>query len=151
MGRSSVFRKGSQWGDIKHNEPLQCGWAPKEGRITNQCTGIFRYVTRKIQWLQPLCWCKVIFRKLEYLRVVWLNDVRRLVLDFPEVTEKPHHRISSFRVRDKIFCYHSRWSTPSHNAYYRIYGYSDWYDAGGLWKAIMGQAFRRGSSQFESS
>ena len=35
--------------------------------------------------------------------MVWLNDVRRLVLDFPEVTEKPHHRISSFRVRDKIF------------------------------------------------
>jgi len=25
MGRSSVFRKGSKWGDIKHNEPLQCG------------------------------------------------------------------------------------------------------------------------------
>lgn len=35
--------------------------------------------------------------------MVCLDDVRDLVLDFPEVAEMPHHEISSFRFRNKIF------------------------------------------------
>jgi hypothetical protein len=32
-----------------------------------------------------------------------LSDVRRFALALPEVTEEPHHELSSFRVRGKIF------------------------------------------------
>jgi hypothetical protein len=32
------------------------------------------------------------------------EDVRRLALAFPEVVERDHHGIPSFRVRGKIFC-----------------------------------------------
>lgn len=32
-----------------------------------------------------------------------LSEVRRCALALPEVTEEPHHRASSFRVRGKIF------------------------------------------------
>jgi hypothetical protein len=34
---------------------------------------------------------------------VKLAHLRRLALSLPEVTEEPHHHMSSFRVRGKIF------------------------------------------------
>jgi hypothetical protein len=34
---------------------------------------------------------------------VKLNDVRRLAMSLPEVTEEPHFEYTSFRVRGKIF------------------------------------------------
>ena len=34
---------------------------------------------------------------------VTIDDVRELVLSLPETTEAPHHEMSSFRVRRKIF------------------------------------------------
>jgi hypothetical protein len=32
-----------------------------------------------------------------------MRTVREMALDLPEATEAPHHEISSFRVRNKIF------------------------------------------------
>jgi hypothetical protein len=34
---------------------------------------------------------------------VKIGEVRRLALSLPETTEEPHHHLSSFRVRGKIF------------------------------------------------
>lgn len=32
-----------------------------------------------------------------------ISEVRRLALSLPETTEEPHHHLSSFRVKGKIF------------------------------------------------
>ena len=37
------------------------------------------------------------------MRLVKLNDVRRIAMSLPEVTEEPHFAYTSFRVKGKIF------------------------------------------------
>ena len=43
-----------------------------------------------------------LFGFCEYLRLT-LEQARRFALSLPEATEEPHHELSSFRVRGKIF------------------------------------------------
>jgi hypothetical protein len=37
------------------------------------------------------------------MRLVKLNDVRRIAMSLPEVTEEPHFAYTSFRVKGEIF------------------------------------------------
>jgi hypothetical protein len=45
-----------------------------------------------------------------------IDDVRRLALALPEVTEEPHFQMSSFRIRGKIFA-----TVPPDNEYLHLF------------------------------
>jgi hypothetical protein len=45
-----------------------------------------------------------------------IDDVRRLALSLPEVTESPHFQMSSFRIRGKIFA-----TVPPDNEYLHLF------------------------------